>query len=83
MKNEILNMIKVAQSTKKIIETLEYNDIRRKVEKAQLEKTIQNGGVINDPKSSWLLDFWGKGKRIRIDNDADNKTSNSSFEQVF
>ena len=83
MKNEILNMIKVAQSTKKIIETLEYNDIRRKVEKAQLEKIIQNGGVINDPKSSWLLDFWGKGKRIRIDNDADNKTSNSSFEQVF
>jgi hypothetical protein len=51
---------KVGKSTKKIIEALEFNDIKRKVEKEQLEKIKQNGGVTDDPKSIWLLDFWGK-----------------------
>jgi hypothetical protein len=50
----------VGKSTKKIIETLEFNDMKRKVTKEQLEKIKQNGGVTNDPKSVWLLDFWGK-----------------------
>jgi hypothetical protein len=52
--------IKVGKSTKTIIETLEFTDIKRKVEKEQLEKIKENNGVINDPKSIWLLDFWGK-----------------------
>jgi hypothetical protein len=52
--------IKVGKSTKKIIEALEFNDIKRKVKKEQLEKIKQNGGVIDDPNSIWLLDFWGK-----------------------
>jgi len=52
--------IKVGKSTKKIIEKIDYKDIKRKVEKEQLEKIKQNGGVINDPKSIWLLDFWSK-----------------------
>jgi len=52
--------VKVGKSTQKIIETLEFTDIKRKVEKEQLEKIKQNGGVIDDPKSIWLLDFWGK-----------------------
>ena len=26
----------------------------------QLEKIKQNGGVIDNPKSIWLLDFWGR-----------------------
>jgi len=30
------------------------------VEKGQLEKIKQNGGVIDNQKSIWLLDFWGK-----------------------
>jgi hypothetical protein len=52
--------VKVGKSTKKIIEALEFIDMKRKVEKAQLEKIKENNGVINDPKSIWLLDFWGK-----------------------
>jgi len=52
--------VKVGKSTQKIIETLEFTDIKRKVGKEQLEKIKQNGGVTDDPKSIWLLDFWGK-----------------------
>jgi hypothetical protein len=52
--------VKVGISAKKIIESLEYDDIKIKVKPEQLEKIKQNGGVINDPKSIWLLDFWGK-----------------------
>jgi ABC-type Fe3+/spermidine/putrescine transport system ATPase subunit len=52
--------VKVGISTKKIIESLEYNDVKTKVKPEQLEKIKQNGGVVNDPKSIWLLDFWGK-----------------------
>jgi hypothetical protein len=52
--------IKVGKSTKKIIEALELSDIKRKAGKEQLEKIKQNGGVTDDPKSIWLLDFWGK-----------------------
>jgi hypothetical protein len=52
--------VKVGKSTKKIIEALEFDDLKRKVEKSQLEKIIQNGGLTDDPKSIWLLDFWGR-----------------------
>jgi hypothetical protein len=51
---------KVGKSTKKIIEKLEYKDIKRKVEKGQLENIKLNNGVINDSRSIWLLDFWSK-----------------------
>ncbi|MDR2718311.1 MAG: hypothetical protein LBB89_09650 [Treponema sp.] len=52
--------IKVGKLTQKIIMALEFSDMKRKVEKEQLEKIKQNGGVTDDPKSIWLLDFWGK-----------------------
>ena len=52
--------VKVGKSTRKIIESLEYNDMKIKVTKEQLEKIKQNGGVTNDSKSIWLLDFWGR-----------------------
>jgi hypothetical protein len=52
--------IKTGKSTRKIIEALEFSDIKRKTGKEQLEKIKQNGGVTDDPKSIWLLDFWGK-----------------------
>jgi hypothetical protein len=51
--------IKVGKSTRKIIENIIFNDMKRKVEKNQLEKIKENGGIINDEKSIWLLDFWG------------------------
>jgi hypothetical protein len=52
--------IKVGKSTKKIIESLKFSDTKRKMEKEQLEKIKQNGGLIDDPKSIWLLDYWGR-----------------------
>ena len=52
--------INVGKSTKKIIEKLKFNDMKRKVEKSQLKKIKENGGVTNDEKSIWLLDFWGR-----------------------
>jgi hypothetical protein len=52
--------IKVGKSTKNIIESLEYNDMKIKVKQEQLEKIKQNGDVVNDPKSLGLLDFWGR-----------------------
>ena len=52
--------IKVGKSTKKIIKNITFNDIKRKAEKEQLEKIRKYGGVINDPKSICLLDFWSR-----------------------
>ena len=58
----------VGKSIKKIIENLEFIDMKRKVEKNQLEKIKENGGIIKDrnlveiehKSTEWLLDFWGK-----------------------
>jgi hypothetical protein len=52
--------IKAGKSIKKMIESINFNDMKRKIEKSRLEKVIENGGIINDEKSIWLLDFWGK-----------------------
>jgi hypothetical protein len=52
--------LRVGRSTKKIIEFLVHNDMKKKVTPEHLEKIKQNGGVTDDPKSTWLLDFWGK-----------------------
>jgi hypothetical protein len=52
--------IKVGKSTKKTVENLKFNDMKRKVEKDQLKKIMENGGLIKDEKSIWLLDYWGK-----------------------
>jgi hypothetical protein len=52
--------IKTGKSTKKIIEALEFTDMKRKVKKEQLEKIKENGGLIDNSKSIWLLDFWGR-----------------------
>ena len=52
--------IKVGKATKKIIENLEFKDMKRKVEKTQLEKIKESGGVTGDKNSIWLLDFWGR-----------------------
>ncbi|WP_461257609.1 hypothetical protein, partial [Treponema sp. R80B11-R83G3] len=37
--------VKVGKSTQKIIKAIEFGDIKRKMEKEQLEKIKQNGGV--------------------------------------
>ena len=51
--------IMVGKSTKKILESLEHGDLKRKITPEQIKKITCNGGVVNDPKSIWLLDFWG------------------------
>jgi len=53
-------LILLGKSAQKIIKALKFSDIKRKVEKEQLKKIKQNGGVIDNQKSIWLLDFWGK-----------------------
>jgi hypothetical protein len=50
----------VGKSTRKIIESLEFEGMKIKVKQEQLEKIKQNGGIVNDPKSIGLLDFWGR-----------------------
>jgi len=60
--------IKVGKSTQKVIKALEFTDVKRKVKKEQLEKIKQNGGVIDDPKSIWLLDFWGRKNMLGLIN---------------
>jgi hypothetical protein len=58
--NELKNYrIEVGESTKAIINKIEFKDMKRKTEKRQLETIKQNGGVIDNKSSIWLLDFWG------------------------
>ena len=51
--------VKVGKSTKRILETLEYDHLKIKVKLDQIESIVKNGGVVNDPDSIWLLDYWG------------------------
>jgi hypothetical protein len=60
--------VKVGKSTQKIIKAIEFSDVKRKVEKEQLEKIKQNGGVTDDQKSIWLLDFWGRKNMLGLIN---------------
>jgi len=52
--------VKVGKSTRKILESLEYTDMKKKVQPEHLKKIKLNGGVTDDPGSKWLLDFWGR-----------------------
>jgi hypothetical protein len=52
--------LKVGKQTQKIIKSLKYADMKRNVEKKQLDKIMENGSILEDEKSKWLLDFWGR-----------------------
>jgi hypothetical protein len=58
---KILNeyRIKVGKQTVKIIRSLVFSDMKRRAERKQLDKIMKNGGLLEDEKSKWLLDFWG------------------------
>jgi hypothetical protein len=58
--------IKVGKSTKEIIGNFKFKDMKRKVENNQLDKIKENGGVINDKNSIWLLGFWAKKNILGI-----------------
>jgi hypothetical protein len=51
---------KVGISTQKILGSLQFSDLKRKVSKEGIEKIRRSGGVIDHEKSIWLLDFWGR-----------------------
>ena len=46
--------------TRRIIENLKKEDLKRKFGQAQLDRILNEGGVIKHQESIWLLDFWGK-----------------------
>ncbi len=52
--------IAVGERTQKILRNLGDQDMKRKIEKAKLDKILLVGGVLEHPDSIWLLDFWGK-----------------------
>lgn len=58
---KILNEYRIAvgKQTAKIIKSLDYADMKRKAEKHQLDKIMENGGLLEHEKSKWLLEFWG------------------------
>jgi len=58
--------LKVGKTTKKIIESMKFCDIKKKVSREQLDKIKQNGGVTNDTRSIWLLDFWSKKNNLGL-----------------
>jgi hypothetical protein len=51
--------IKVGKRTVKIIKELNFSDMKRRPERQQLDRIMKNGGLLEDEKSKWLLDFWG------------------------
>ncbi len=59
IKNCIKYRNQVAKQTQKIIKGLTAKDMIRKVEKKDLMKVKEVGGVTEDKDSIWLLDYWG------------------------
>jgi hypothetical protein len=50
----------VGSQTRGIVEKLTAQDMQRKVKKESLDRILREGGVVDDEKSIWLLDFWGR-----------------------
>lgn len=50
----------VGKQTQRVLSLLKYEDMKRKIERKDTEKILKDEGVLNDPGSIWLLDFWGK-----------------------
>lgn len=50
----------VAGRTREIVKNLRPQDLRRKMEQADLGRILDEGGLTTDENSVWLLDFWGK-----------------------
>lgn len=50
----------VGRNTRRIVENLSSNDLKKKVSSEDLDKILMCGGVTEHKDSIWLLDFWGK-----------------------
>lgn len=51
--------IQVGQKTEKVIKSLQFDDLKRKVRKRDLDKILEKGSVISHKDAIWLLEFWG------------------------
>lgn len=60
MKELINYRIAVGRRTREIIKELSEGDMKRKFEKARLQKILDEGAVLDVGASNWLIDFWGK-----------------------
>lgn len=52
--------IAVGKKTQEIVKKLTYEDMKKKFDKAQLKRIIDEGAVLDVEASKWLIDFWGK-----------------------
>ena len=52
--------IAVGKRTREIVKNLTCDDMKRKFEKFQLQRLIDEGAVLDVEASNWLIDFWGK-----------------------
>jgi hypothetical protein len=52
--------LKVGAESQKIIQSLEFSDIKTKVAMKDIERIRTEGGVDDVPAANWLLDFWSK-----------------------
>jgi len=53
----------VGLRTREVLNGLTQLDIKRKIKPESVARILSEGGVTNDKKSIWLLDFWG-GKNV-------------------
>lgn len=52
--------IAVGRRTRDIIKDLSIEDMKRKFEKENLQRILDEGAVLNVEASNWLIDFWGR-----------------------
>ncbi len=53
----------VGRNTREIIKALQPCDLKRKPDKASLQRILHEGSVLNEEGSKWLIGFWG-GKTV-------------------
>lgn len=60
-KQELINYRNaVGKRTQEILKSLNFKDMKRKIDREGLNRILDEGGVTQHPNSIWLLDFWGK-----------------------
>lgn len=50
----------VGLRSQEVMKNLTYEDMKRKVKKESIKKILNEKGVLENPDSIWLLDFWSK-----------------------
>ena len=50
----------VGCQTRNILRRLKAEDLKRKLKPEYLDRLVSEGGLLEDKKSIWLKDFWGK-----------------------